>query len=242
MITDVSEKLSIFASLGVDICVCASPTEEIFSMSADDFIHDILIRRMGAVHAVCGFNYTFGKGGVGNTRLLAEIFGEKNVSITDAYVMNGVTVSSSQIRTAIESGDVVQAQKLLGRHFSITSQVVDGQHLARRLGFPTFNLLPQKGILLPKRGVYLTSTFIEGMGDVYGITNIGVRPTVDTKIECAETHLFDFDGDLYGKTLTVKLLEFIREERLFDDVPQMAQQIRADITTAKSLIKKCNDL
>ena len=230
------EKYRILESLGVYTCVSLDLSEEIFSTPAEDFARKILKEKIGAVRAVCGFNYAFGKGSKGNAELLREIFGRHNVTEVEPYVIDGTPVSSSQIRSAVENGDVKRACALLGRPFSITSQVVDGQHLARRLGFPTFNLLPPKGVLLPRRGVYLTSTHIEGIGEVYGITNIGIRPTVDVGIECAETHLFDFDEDLYGKTLTVKLLDFIREERRFESVEQMAEQIRTDILTAKNLV------
>ena len=158
-------------------------------------------------------------------------------SIEDCLLsLDGVTISSSIIRSAIEIGDVEYAARLLGRYFSITSAVTDGQALARKLGFPTANGNISENRLIPRKGVYATRTLL-GEEYKYGITNIGARPTVNGKGICMETHLFDFNGDLYGQALTIEFLSFIRDEEKFDSVDAMSEQIYKDIEKAKMIIK-----
>ena len=153
------------------------------------------------------------------------------------YRVDGLSVSSSEIRSLISGGDVKTAAALLGYHYSITSEVVSGQHLARKLGFPTANVLPEKDMLLPKNGVYLTKTSFDGFS-YYGITNVGIRPTVDTGILCAETHMFDFEGDVYGKRITTEFIEFVRSEKKFSSIEEMAAQVREDIENAKQILHR----
>ena len=238
VITDVAHKLSLLDQLGVDETVCVPLGEQIFSVSAESFVTDILLGRLKARHVVCGYNYTFGANGAGTPELIRRVCASRDigVDVVPEYALDGTPVSSSIIRETVENGDVARAALLLGRPFSLISTVVDGQHLARRLGFPTVNTVPERGLLLPKRGVYVTAIRFDGEKR-YGITNVGVRPTVDTNILCAETHIFDFNGDLYGKEITVEFLHFLRDEVKFDSVDAMAEQVRRDIESAKEYIK-----
>ncbi len=239
LVCPLEDKHSILESLGVDVLVSVEPSKEIFSVSAEDFICEMLLGQFMAKHIVCGFNYTFGSGGKGNTSLLESICRDRGVgvSICQRHTVGDVTVSSSIIRDAISNGNMSLAREYLGRPFYVSATVIDGQHLARRLGFPTVNVIPSDDIMLPKNGVYVTRVLFDGE-QRYGITNVGMRPTVDTHILCAETHLFDFDGDLYGKRITVEFIKFIREETKFPSVEQMAKQIYADIDTAKEYLSK----
>ncbi|MBQ9112099.1 MAG: bifunctional riboflavin kinase/FAD synthetase [Clostridia bacterium] len=236
IITPPAEKARIFETLGVDNAIIIPHSAEIFSMSAEGFIDNIIIGRLRAAHIVCGFNYTFGAKGLGSTDLLTDRCKSNGIDVTviPEYRMGGQSVSSSAIREAVAAGDMKTAAILLGRPYSLTSVVVDGQHLARRLGFPTVNTIPESGILLPKNGVYASRIRFDGE-ERFGITNVGIRPTVDTNILCAETHIFDFDGDLYGKRITVEFIEFIREETRFPDVDVMADQVKNDIITARGI-------
>lgn len=239
LVCSIEDKHSLFSSLGVDTVVSIEPSKKIFSVSAETFITDILIKKLCAKHVVCGFNYTFGAGGKGNAELLKDVCKGYGVDVTACprHAHGSITVSSSAIRDAVSEGNVRLAATLLGRPFSISAEVINGQHLARKLGFPTVNVIPDTDIVLPKNGVYVTRVIADGE-ESYGITNVGVRPTVDTQILCAETHIFDFDGDLYGKRITVEFLEFIRAERKFPSVEAMSEQIYADIDTAKKYLSK----
>lgn len=237
LLCSTEEKLKIFEALGIDIAVCVPCSCEILSMRADEFINEILLNRLHAIHAVCGYNYTFGKNASGDTKLLAELCKKSDVgvSIAPRQEYQGSAVSSSAIRQALADGKVDYASVLLGRPFSISDTVINGQHLARHLGFPTVNTVPDKRHALPANGVYVTEIDFNSPKK-YGITNVGVRPTVGTDILCAETHIFDFDGDLYGKAVTVKFLHFLRNEIKFSSIDAMACQVRKDIERAKSLL------
>lgn len=237
LLCSTEEKLKLFEELGTDITVCVPCDKEILSMPADEFINEILLHRLHAVHAVCGYNYTFGKNASGDTMLLTELCKKNNVgaSIVPCLEYKGAAVSSSAIRQALSLGNVEYAAELLGRPFTVSAAVINGQHLARRLGFPTVNTVPDKKHALPSNGVYVTETVFDGKKK-YGITNVGIRPTVGTDILCTETHIFDFEGDLYGKTVTVKFLRFLRNEIKFPSIEEMARQIKKDIEHAKSLL------
>ena len=126
---------------------------------------------------------------------------------------------------------------MLGRPFSIRAKICDGRRLGRTLGFPTVNQPLASGKLAPRYGVYLSSVRLDGKRR-YGITNVGLRPTVDGESLCAETHIFDYEGDLYGRTLTVELLEFLRPERRFASVDELSAQVHADMDAARDMIKK----
>lgn len=230
-------KMRIFEELGISVCISLPLSKDVLSIDAKAFVEEIVIKRLRAAHVCCGFNYTFGKGATGNAKLLEEICAEHGigVSVVPEYQINGLAVSSSEIRALISQGEVKRASALLGYAYSITSVVVNGQHLARKLGFPTVNVLPQKDILLPKNGVYLTRTSFDGKS-YFGITNVGTRPTVDVGLLCAETHMFDFEGDVYGKKITTEFIEFIRPEKRFSSVEAMAAQVHADIEKAKQIL------
>ena len=237
LIISLKDKSAILEEIGVDYDIITSPTKEFLSISAEDFVNDIILNKLGAKHVVCGFNYRFGAGGKGDTALLTELCERQGVGVTviPEYTKDGATVSSSRIRRAISEGDTETIKNMLGRYYSITAKVVNGQHLARKLGFPTVNMIPDSSVLLIKNGVYVTRVNLNGE-QKYGITNVGLRPTVDTDLLCAETHIFDFSGDLYGKEICVEFLHFLRSETKFESVELLAKQIENDIKKASGYI------
>ena len=160
------------------------------------------------------------------------------LTVLEPISVSGITVSSSAIRDALKSGQTEKANKLLGRPFSLKTVVINGQHLARKLGFPTVNQAFPSRMLIPAYGVYVTRVTIEGRTKkYYGITNVGTRPTVGGDAVFAETNIFDFSGDLYGRWVNVEYIHFIREERKFDSIDALAAQIDKDISVAKEYIK-----
>lgn len=237
VITGHEEKAALIRELGVDIFVCYPFDEETAALSPEDFFESVLIKKLGAIHIVCGFNYTFGKGGKGNSDTLCRLCAERDIGFTQLppVEIDGTAVSSSVIRAALEAGDIERAEKFLGHSYRITAEVTDGQHLARKLGFPTLNQIFDKNILVPKRGVYLTRVEVDSE-KYFGISNIGVRPTVESDILCAETHIFDFERDIYGKTVSVELVRYIRPEIKFSSVDALAMRVKEDIDTAKTMI------
>ncbi len=239
MITDHSEKRRLMRSLGVDIFISVPFDEDMCELSAEDFFSEIILKRLSACHIVCGFNYSFGKLGRGNTSLLRELCEKSGISLTviAQVAVEADAVSASGIRRAVSEGDMEAAERYLGRPYSISATVTDGQKLARRLGFPTINQLLDPYSLIPRKGVYLTRASV-GRKKYYGITNVGIRPTVKENTLCAETHLFSFSGDLYGKQVRVEFLRFLRDEVAFSSVDELAKQVESDISIAREIIKK----
>lgn len=238
-ITPPKEKQRIIGSMGVDMLIIAPFDNSTAKTSPEDFFEKILLRNLRAKHIVCGFNYRFGEGGKGDVELLKKLCSRDNVglSVMPPVIIEGKTVSSSEIRNLLSEGNVEKAQKLLGRPYGIRSVVVNGQHLGSSLGFPTVNQLIPNNCDLLRHGVYATEISAEGKR-YNAITNVGVRPTVDGSTLCAETNIFDFDGDLYGKEVNVEFRKFIRPEMKFSSVEALTRQVLADIENAKTPLRK----
>ena len=230
LLSTLREKRKIMRELGVDIFFCIPFDKSIADMTAETFFFDLLLEKLCAKHIVCGFNFSFGARGVGNTSLLDKLCTDNNIGLTvlPPVVSGDTTVSSSEIRKAIECGEVRLAERLLGRPYSITARVVNGQHLARSLGFPTANQLYPKNKAVLRYGVYEVS--VKRNEQIYkGISNVGVRPTVNGSLLCIETHILDFNENLYGKELTIEFLDFIRPEQRFSSIDELAKQIKNDL-------------
>lgn len=207
--------------------------EELHNMSPEDFVKDILCDRLHAKTVCCGYNYRFGKGGCGDSEELSKLcekYGIKAV-ICDAQTVDGEPVSSTLIRKLISNGDMKKAEKLLGRPFSYTLEVIHGQQKGRLLGFPTANQAFPENFAVPKYGVYASRTTVDG--EVFkSITNIGIRPTLTDDTLLSETHILGFNGDLYGEKIKIQLLHFIRNERKFNSLKEVFNQVREDIKIA----------
>ena len=192
---------------------------------------------MNAKHIVCGFNYRFGKNGSGNADVLKELCAKNGISLSiiPPVTIDGVTVSSTEIRIALEGGNPELANAFLTRPYYIQSEVINGQHLGRTLGFPTINQTfpPQKAI--PLHGVYLSRVLFNNTVK-YGITNVGLRPTVGSDTVYAETNIFDFNENLYGVLVKTELLHFLRGEQKFSSLEKLSAQVKQDIEKAKQLL------
>ena len=231
-LTTLEQKLKYFLDEGMDFAYIAD-FKELKDLSPEKFVSNILINQCACKAVVCGFNYRFGKNGKGTPDLLRKIFGESSVIVASAVDYDGATVSSTRIRELLKQGNVKDAHTLLTVPFSITAPVEHGKGLGRHLGAPTFNQKPPKETIIPLRGVYLTRCTIDEK-TYYGLTNIGTHPTVDKKATLnLETHLLDFEGDLYQKELTVEFLDYIRPELCFANSEELKKQIQKDIKTAK---------
>ena len=239
LITTPEEKIKLISELSVDITVCLPFNTDIGAMSPDEFFEKILLSQMRAAHIVCGSNYTFGKNGAGNTEYLSELCKKNGVGFTAVshVCADGISVSASAIRELLKKGDVKESALLLGRRYSISGKVIDGRHLGRTLGFPTANIKLKNGAVVPKNGVYLTKTYIGG-AEYFGITNVGKHPTVPCDDILAETYIFDFNSDIYGKEIKLEFVEFIRKEKTFDTLMALTDQVNADIKKARLLAEK----
>ncbi len=219
-----------FQKLKVDWIESMPFTEEIATLSPEAFVENILVKKLHARHAVVGFNFSFGYKGAGNPQLLRELGARYGIEVTvmEPCYADGEVVSSSAIRKYLQAGDIEKANALLGYAYSIEGPVVRGNEIGRTIGFPTANILPAKGILLPAKGVYAARTWVEGK--CYdGILNIGMRPTIAHSIGLnIEVNLFDFDRDIYGQVIRSEVHYFLRPETKFDGLDGLKAQLEKD--------------
>lgn len=239
VISTVDEKRSLIEERGIDILV-EYPFTELMSMEAEAFVKEILADRLKAKAVVAGSDCGFGKNRSGNAALLSKLSRELgfDVIILDKVTVNGQTVSSTLARSLIEQGRMEEVSAVLGHEFFMRGFVVRGNQLGRTWDFPTINMLPQENKIMPPNGVYASKVLLEGVWR-NGVTNIGRKPTVDSQNEIisAETYIFDFDGDLYGKTLDVRLYHFIREEKRYTSFDELRTQIAKDCEAAEKILK-----
>ena len=205
-------------------------------MSPRAFCTDVLISAMHCTAAVCGYNFRFGRGGAGDAHALLALLSAQGVDtvILPPVTHGGGEISSSAIRTAAEAGDIERARALLGHPLSLSGEVVRGKALGRLIGYPTANLVLPKNALLPAHGVYAVRAQLGDGRTCAALANVGVRPTVeDAAAPNCEVHLFDFAGDLYGKTITVYFEHRLRGEQKFDSIEALSRQIAEDEAKAK---------
>ncbi len=237
-LTDCEEKRRLLFDCGADIVIMAR-FEDYRDMSAEDFISDVLISGLGALGTVCGYDHRFGKRGLGDHKMLEDTFGQSNSLTLPKMTLDGETVSSSAIREHLRLGEVENAARMLGRRISFSAAVGQGKRLGRRIGFPTANQPLPYGLSQLARGVYATLCHIEGKSYI-GVSNVGVRPSIesgdDHSLNC-ETYLIGFDGDIYGKEMTVELCSFLRGELKFPSLDELTNAISADIERALEYFK-----
>ena len=239
-IDTVDEKREKFEKMGVDVLIEYPLTKESAAISPQDFMQKILLEKLHAGYIVSGKDLSFGNKGLGNSQMLSEFAKENGFQyeMIDKVCIENKEISSTAVRSAILSGDMMLAGKMLGREYQISGEVVHGRALGRTMQMPTINIVPSKHKLLPPSGVYATITVMDDR-QIAGVTNIGYKPTVSNEMKIGvETHLFDFDEDVYGKNVIVKILHFIRPEMQFADIDQLAKQIEADCRNAGNYFKK----
>lgn len=229
-----NKRLDLLESMGVDAVVAEWFTPQYQTVSPEAFVSRYVKERLDARYLAVGFNYRFGSRGAGDTHMLCQLAAEHGieVEVAPAVEVGGVAVSSSRIRELIQSGQVSLAAKCLGRPFTFTGSVVSGNQVGRTMGFPTANVACRFDTLLPKFGVYLTKTKVDG-GWVPSITNLGARPTVTDATPWLETHLLEFDGDLYEKEIEIAFFDYLREIKEFISLDVLAGQLDNDKQRAK---------
>ncbi len=226
------EKRRFFEEAGIDVLVEFPMNERTAATLPENFIKDILVSMMETVYVTAGSDVSFGDKGKGDYKLLEKLGHELNyqVELIQKVKAGGKEISSSLIRELIVQGKMEEAGRLLGSYYSITGSVVHGNHIGHTLGFPTVNITPSVEKLLPPNGVYTSLIQVEGRNKIYkGITNVGRKPTVsDHNGINAETFIYDFDEDLYGKEIIVSLLSHRRLEVKFGSFEDLKQQLQRD--------------
>tara|TARA_B110000467_G_scaffold150438_1_gene157915 strand:+ start:645 stop:1574 length:930 start_codon:yes stop_codon:yes gene_type:complete len=240
LINTIEERTRLFEKSKIDILI-THPFDKNFSeLSPDQFVKNILVNKLKIKKILIGYDHRFGKNRTAGFKDL-KIFGLKygfEVIEISVEEKNKVSISSTKIRNSIIEGDIKTAKSYLGYDFSLKGEVVNGNAIGRTIGFPTANLnINQDYKLIPKNGVYLIRTILEGK-KVYGMMNIGVKPTLKSKDTSIEVNLFDWGGNLYGKLIEVFILYYIREEKKFDSLIKLGNQIKLDKKTCIKLIKE----
>ncbi len=216
------------AQLGVEVAVLDFLSVK--DLSPADFFETVLCGQLHAGVLTCGFNYRFGAAGSGDARLLRELCEKSGVMFNEIepQMLNETVISSTAIRQALTRGEVEQAEEMLGHPFGYRFEVVHGDRIGGTvLNCPTINQLFPGEMLVPKYGVYASQTFVDGAWH-RSVTNIGCRPSFENNEQRSETHIIDFDGDLYGQRIEVRLCRYKRNERKFDSLEELKQQLIAD--------------
>ncbi len=240
LIVPLNERIRLLEREAVDVTVCFTFTKAFSKISAKDFVKDYLVEKLKVKTIFVGPDLFFGRNREGNTGLLKKMeshFGFETKIIGPVYCEDEL-ISSTAIRKLIENGMVKKAAKFLGDCFSIEGKIKEGERRGRKLGYPTANL-ETEWELYPKRGVYVTWADIDDKR-YKSITNVGIRPTFNKNQLLIETHIFDFNDDLYGKTMRVAFIDRLRDEQRFENVDALIHQISEDVEKAKKTFSELN--
>lgn len=234
LLTTVGKRVQILGETALDTVYFDEFDEEYSRMNPESFVREVLLDKLGARLVVAGFNYRFGYMGHGDVGLLKTMGKRYNfrVIVIPPVKVDDEIVSSSTIREYVNKGEMENVFRLLGRHYSITGEVMDGKRMGRRIGFPTANLHPEEYLILPREGIYITKTLYNG--EFYSsLTNIGRNPTFEELAKVSvETHILDFDKDIYRSSIEVFFLSLLRDELKFENAQELSKQILQDVSAA----------
>lgn len=238
LINTIEEKKKLLEKEGLDSLVIHPFTKEFSRLTAKEYVRDILVKQLAAKKIIIGYDHRFGKNRTADITDLKEYgktYGFEVVEIS-AQELDEVAVSSTKIRRALGKGDISTANNYLGYEYFLTGTIVKGRKIGRTINFPTANIhIDETYKLIPKIGVYIVRTLINNK-TYYGITSIGTNPTVNGDTKTVETHLLDFEGDLYGETLEISFLKYIREEKKFESVQELQNAIEEDESFARAYL------
>ena len=238
MIDTMNEKKNIFRKLGVEVLIIHPFTKDFSRMSAIKFTRDILVNSLKVSKLMIGYDHRFGRNREATVQTLKGFGLDYNFKVDEipAQDIKSISVSSTKVRNAIISGDFKLVNKFLSRPFNLSGKIIKGDELGRKIGYPTANLnIFEKYKLKPQNGVYLIRTRLKKQ-TYFGMMNIGIRPTISAKNNQIETHLFNFNGNLYGHEMTLEILEKIREEKKFESIEKLKIQLDIDKKHCQKLI------
>lgn len=241
LLTLTNEKLNLLENYGVDIAVVYPFDKDFSNIDAEAYVKEFLVHDLKVKHLVIGYDHHFGKGRGGNIHLLKGLEQKYGFSLEeiDALDIDKISVSSSKIRHALESGNIVLANSFLGHSYFLEATVVSGKKLGRQLGYPTANLkIEEEDKLIPKIGVYFVEVIVDGQ-PYYGMMNIGLNPTTDEDQALKlEVNIFEFNREIYGKVIRVNFLNYLRDEQKFESLDALIKAIDQDKRNCLELIKQ----
>ena len=225
---------------GIDNVVFIHFNQKVMHMDWREFI-DELINELDIAWLVVGHDFCFGYKGLGTAPRLKEYCAEKGVGcdIIEPVCRDGIVVSSTEIRKLIQNGEIEKANEYLGHPHMLSDTVRSGYHLGTKMGTPTINMKIPEGVIVPRHGVYAAKVILDDGSEHISVTNVGVRPTVsDAGAVSVESFILDFDGNLYDKQARVEFFSFLRDERKFDDISSLGEQIKCDAEKARAYFAK----
>jgi riboflavin kinase/FMN adenylyltransferase len=234
MITSNEQKFKICEELGIDIIYLLDFDDSLMKLSGEDFIKNIIIDKMNCKLLVVGFDYRFGYKASGDSKLLLELGKKHNIDVIvlDPVYKNNEVISSSIIRNLVAIGHMDEVTNILGRPYSILGKVITGKNRGNKLGFPTANIELMDNYVIPKNGVYITNTIVDNK-KYLSATNIGYNPTFNEDILKIETYILDFSENIYGKTIEVEFIDFLRDDIKFKNKEELINQMNLDIEMVK---------
>lgn len=234
------ERRNHLREMGIDYMIECPFVPQIVQMEPEKFIEEILVKQLHVKYIAVGPDFRYGYHRRGDDELLKRLSAEYDyeVEVVEKECLGEKTISSTYVREMLKAGHMETVEKLLGYPYYVSGTVVHGHEIGRTLGIPTTNILPDDEKMLPPNGVYLTKTLLGGQ-EFFGITNIGVKPTISgEEAKGIETHLFEFDGDLYGRNLIVEFYAFERPEQRFDSLEDLKEQLARDARWGRSVIRE----
>ncbi|EMF4671546.1 bifunctional riboflavin kinase/FAD synthetase [Providencia stuartii] len=240
-LTRLRDKVKYLADSGIDYLLCVEFNQHFASLTPDEFVAELLVKKLGVKYLAIGDDFRFGKNRMGDFAFLQQAGSQYGFQVADTenFCDSGLRISSTAIRKAIQDNDLALAETLLGHPYRISGRVVHGNQLGRTIGFPTANL-PLKRLVTPVTGVYAVEVY--GLGDkpLPGVANIGTRPTVSGKGQQLEVHLIDANMDLYGRHIDVVLRKKLRDEQRFASLDALKEQIAKDVIAARDYLAAIN--
>ena len=236
LITGTEDRIALLRSYGIENVYVLPVSNETMVKHWRTFLNEL--QKQGAAGFVCGDDFRFGHKGIGNAEKLQSFCRDRGMPcvIVQEQTIDGSRISSTRIRKLLEAGDLEKANRLLGHPHILSGYVVPGRRIGRTIGVPTANILLPDGVMIPKLGVYACTCVIDGKIYV-AVTNVGHRPTVGGHQTRAESWILDFDGDLYGKYMTLQFHQFLRPEQKFDSLEQLRTQIQTDAAQVYKLLR-----
>ena len=240
LLNTISEKSKLLEETGIENLVIHPFNESFSRLTAEEFVHSILVDQFHIQKIIIGHDHRFGRNRTANIDDLIAFGAEYGFEVEQisAQEIQDVSVSSTKIRKALDEGNIALANNYLGYPYFLSGEVVKGKQLGRTIGFPTANIhIEEDYKKIPKNGVYIVKTFIDNK-EIFGMMNIGFNPTVNGEKQTIEVNLFDFDADIYGQKLEISLLEYIREEQKFGSVDLLKEQLNRDKNTALNYVSQ----
>lgn len=232
-LTRLRDKLALLDKLGIDRVICVKFDKEFASMDAEQFVRNVLIKKLGVKALTVGDDFKFGKNRQGNFDMLSAIGAELNMHVksTASLRRDDCRVSSTLIRAALAQGDLDSAHQMLGHTYAISGRVIHGWKKGRELGFRTANIALKRQVI-PVQGVFAVKVYLDNRV-LSGVANIGTKPTLNGTKALLEVHIFDFEENVYGRFLKVELVKKLRDEKKFETLAQLTEQIASDVADAQ---------